>query len=139
VGKGERMRSHAGLATAILLVAGAAACGSAFDTSAALAGTWTLTPQGVPGSGLQFTISSDAGTVTGTGTRFIEAGPTLTFTVSGTASGEAVDLTFAYATGGSETFSGQLTPAIRLKGSLRTLSGTTDVEFSRIEAVTDPP
>jgi hypothetical protein len=125
---------------AIMLATGTAACGSSFDPSTALAGTWALTPPGVPGSGLQFTVSDDGGTVSGSGERLIEAGPTLTFTVSGTRQGDAVSLTFAYPTGGPDTFSGRLTDVTRLKGTLRTAEGpAADAEFARIQAVTDPP
>lgn len=134
------MRYHAGLAVAIGLAAATAACGTSFDPSTALAGTWTLTPPGVPGSGLQFTISNDGGTVSGSGKRLIEAGPTLAFTVSGTQQGDAVSLTFTYPTGGPDTFSGRLTGVTRLKGTLRTSEGAAaDAEFARIQAVTDPP
>lgn len=138
MGKGERMRYHTRLgAVAMVLAAGVTACGSSFDPSAALAGTWTLTPPGVPGSGLEFSVTSDAGTVSGTGERRIEAGPTLTFTVSGTQRGQTVDLTFAYATGDSEGFSGRLSDVTRLKGTLRTAGGTADAEFARVEPLMD--
>lgn len=134
------MRYHTGLTVAIMLTAGAAACGSSFDPSTALVGTWMLTPAGVPGSGLQFTISDAGGTVSGSGERLIEAGPRLAFTVSGTRQGDAVSLTFAYPTGGSDTFSGRLTDVTRLKGTLRTAQGgAADAEFARIEPAMDPP
>lgn len=134
------MRHHAGLTVAIMLAAGTAACGSSFDPSTALAGTWMLTPAGVPGSGLQFTISDAGGSVNGSGERLIEAGPTLAFTVSGTRQGDAVSLTFAYPAGASDTFSGRLTDATRLKGTLRTAEGpAADAEFARVQAMTDPP
>ena len=120
MGKGERMRYHTRLgAVAMVLAAGVTACGSAFDPSAALAGTWTLTPPGVPGSGLEFSVTSDAGTV------------------SGTQRGQTVDLTFAYATGDSEAFSGRLSDVTRLKGTLRTAGRTTDAEFARVEPLMD--
>jgi hypothetical protein len=134
------MRYHAGLTIAIMVAAGTTACGSSFDPSTALDGTWVLTPPGVPGSGLHFTISDDGGTVSGSGERLIEAGPTLPFTVSGTQQGDAVSLTFAYPTGGPDTFSGRLTDATRLKGTLRTAEGAAAyAEFARAQPGTDPP
>jgi hypothetical protein len=116
-----------------MLAAGSAACGSSFDPSTALDGTWMLTPPGVPGSGLHFSISDDGGTVSGSGERLIEAGPTLPFTVSGTQQGDAVSLTLAYPTGGPDTFSGRLTDATHLTGTLRTAEGAAaDAEFARV-------
>lgn len=128
------MRYHGSFRLAALLLgAGTVACGSSFDPSAALTGTWTLTPPGVPGSGLEFTIMSEGGSVSGSGERRIEAGPTLAFTVTGTQRADAVSLTFAYQAGGSETFSGRLSDVARLKGTLSTTAGTADAEFTRVE------
>ena len=133
------MRYHASLTAAIMLAAGSAACGSSFDPSIALDGTWILTPPGVPGSGLHFTISDDGGTVSGSGERLIEAGPTLPFTVSGTQQGDAVSLTLAYPTGAPDTFSGRLTDATHLMGTLRSADGAVaDAEFARARPGSDP-
>ena len=133
------MRHHIGLTAAIMLTVGSAACGSSFDPSTALDGTWLLTPSGVPGSGLHFAISDDGGTLSGSGERLIEAGPTLAFTVSGTQQGDSVSLVFAYPTGGPDTFSGRLTDATHLMGTLRSADGAVaDAEFARAPPGSDP-
>ena len=122
---GRRRRTF--LAAALLA---AAACGS-FEPSAALAGTWVLTPSGVPGSGLDFTLTDESGVVSGTGERLIEAGPTLAFSVTGTQSGLTVTLRFDYAAGAPDRFTGALTDATHLKGTLTTGGGSTMVQFVR--------
>lgn len=116
----------------IALAAGTAACGSSFDPSTALDGAWALTPAGVPGSGIRFTLADDGGQVTGTGARFIEAGPTLAFTVSGTQDGNEITLHFNYASGEPDDFTGRLTDATHLKGALHVGGdGSSDSVFER--------
>jgi hypothetical protein len=126
------MRRPLGISMAAALLAVAAtACGSSFEPSTALAGTWVLTPAGVPGSGLDFTVADEGGVVSGTGERLIEAGPTLTFSVTGIQSGLSVTLHFDYASGAPDQFTGVMTDATHLKGTLATGGGSATVQFVR--------
>lgn len=104
---------------AIALAAGTAACGSSFDPAAAIDGTWTATPARIPGIGLNFTVTDDGGQLSGTGLRQIEAGPTLSFSVTGTQVDNDITLHFAYDGGQADEFTGRLTGSTHLEGVLR--------------------
>jgi hypothetical protein len=111
-------RGFAALALAAITVA----CGSSFDPSTALDGEWAA-PVHVPGSGLEFMVIDDGGQLSGTGELRIEAGPTLSFTVAGTQTGNDILLHFTYDGGQVDDFSGRLTTPTRLAGVLHHWGG----------------
>ncbi len=75
------------------------------QTAERLKGTWAE-PFTIPGSSFIMTLDTQDTTVTGTGFFSYEAGPAGTLSVTGTVSGEQVDLDVTYSTGLHEHFRG---------------------------------
>jgi hypothetical protein len=101
------------LATALLT----AGCANMLAPSTTLTGTW-VAQFSVEGSRLGWTLAQAGTTLSGTGQYAIEAGRSGTLTVTGTYLALNVTADLQYDYGLQETFTGMLTDANHLKGTL---------------------
>ncbi len=123
-------------AAALVIAAGASACGKSADITdpiviaRELGGTWSQVGL-VPGSSTVFTLTVSDTTITGTGTFALEAGASGPLTVSGVIAGTQVNFDIVTSLGLTEHFTGQLTATNVLTGSLRTNSDPVTATFHR--------
>jgi hypothetical protein len=103
------------------------ACDSGFSPTAALAGTW-VSPSSIPGSYTTMTLAASDATVTGNGTKFIEAGAPAPFTVSGSRQGLSIKIALVFASSDTAFYAGHLVTAAHLTG---TLTRTGQAPFSQ--------
>jgi hypothetical protein len=121
------MRAHIPACTLALLFA--SACDSSFAASAALDGTW-VSPSAIPGSYYTMTLSAGDSTVSGAGTKFIEAGAPAPFTVAGTRHGLGLSLALVFSPHDTVTYTAHLATDVHLSGTLaRTGQDPTGEDF----------
>jgi hypothetical protein len=104
----------------LVAVTAAVSCGGGVSGPVApltVQGRWTA-PNQVPGSSTVFDLLLADSTVAGTGTYTIEAGPSGTISVTGTATALRVDLDLARSDGLVGHFRGRLVTADSMSGSL---------------------
>jgi hypothetical protein len=106
-------------------------CDSAFDPADALAGDW-LSPTTLSGTYTTITLAGSGRNVTGTGTRFIEAGAPAAFDILGTRTGIGVSLTWFFESGELLSYEGYMEAADRIRGNvITTTHDTVRADFFR--------
>ena len=106
------------------------------QTAERLRGTWAE-PTTFPGESFSMTLDIQDTTVTGTGYFSYEAGPAGTLSITGTVSGQQVDLDVTYSTGWEEHFRGGVQLTVFSGDSWRTPVG--DPAPFTLKRTTPPP
>jgi hypothetical protein len=106
--------------TALLL----SACGgsNSQQNTPAIDGTWKAV-ESIVGNSLTLTLTSQNSAVSGTGKYVGEAGPSGTLTVTGNYIYPQVTLTLTFDNGGVETYTGSMSSANEMDGTLASTSG----------------